>query len=178
LPLLGRSAEQATTTRDLLQAARDLGDSDDAVARLAAAVLTGRAAHVTLTRTHQAFAPLRTALAESFGKRKAAGREAAVAEVTLDLLAGIVDADAFGEMESAVLGTAGMTVRLRRLDRAVALCRAAEDEALYERLATAIESPDTALSESARERLRAALGTGGMQRRLIQMLTGVVERGS
>lgn len=178
LPLLGRSAEQATTTRDLLQAARDLGDSDEAVARLAAAVLTGRAAHVTLTRTHQAFAPLRTALAESFGKRKTAGREAAVAEVTLDLLAGIVDADAFGEIESAVLGTAGMTVRLRRLDRAVALCRAAEDETLYERLATAIESPDTALSETSRERLRDALGTGGVQRRLIQMLTGVVERGS
>jgi hypothetical protein len=177
LPLLGRSAEQAASTRDLLQAVRDLGDSDEAIARLALAVLAARSAHMVLVRSHQAFAPLKAALSDAFAKRKASSDHAALLELTLDLLATITDADAFAELERVAHVDGAVTVRLRRLDRAVALCRAAEDETAFEQLAIAIESPDTRITDASRQRLRDALGTGGLQRRIIQMITGVVERG-
>ncbi|MEO5509911.1 MAG: hypothetical protein ABIS27_04720 [Longimicrobiales bacterium] len=177
LPLLGRNAEQAASTRDLLQAVRDLGDSDDAIARLAMAVLAARNGYMVLTRSHQAFAPLKAALSDAIAKRKASSDHAAVLELTLDLLAAITDAEAFEELEQSAHIDGWVAMRLRRLDRAVALCRAAEDEATFEQLAIAIESPDTRITDASRQRLRDALGTGGLQRRIIQMITGVVERG-
>ena len=177
LPLLGRNTEQAASTRDLLQAVRDLGDSDDAIARMAAAVLAARKAHMVLATSHQGFAPLNAALADAMKKRRTAGSSAAVQELALELLSTITDADAFAALERGALDGNGVVVRLRRLDRAIALCRAAEEETAYEQLAAAIESPETAISDKSRERLRSALGTGGIQRRFIQMITGVVERG-
>ncbi len=178
LPLLGRSTEQAASTRDLLQAVRDLGATDDAIARLATVVLAARNGHLTLSRSHQGFAPLKAAFADAMDKRCANGTHRGILEIALELLATITDTDAFAELEQAGVANGGMTVRLRRLDRAVALCRAAEDEVAYEQLALAIESPDTQISDASRQRLRDALGTGGLQRRIIQMITGVVERGA
>ncbi len=178
LPLLGRSTEQAASTRDLLQAVRDMADGDEAIARLAVAVLAARTSHMVLVRSHQAFTPLKAALSDTMTKRRSVGTHSGVLELTLDLIGSITDADAFAELESAALANGGVTVRLRRLDRAVALCRAAEDEVAFEQLALAIESPDTQISDASRQRLRDALGTGGLQRRLIQMITGVVERGA
>jgi hypothetical protein len=139
-------------------------------------VLAARTGQLQLTKSHQALAPLHAALADTMSKRRGTGSHAAVAEIALDLLATVCDAESFADLEAAALGNGGVTVRLRRLDRAIALCRAAEDETAYEQLALAIESPDTAISQASRERLRDALGTGGLQRRLIQMITGVVER--
>jgi hypothetical protein len=178
LPLLGRNAEQAASTRDIVQALRALRTDDAAIAQLAAAIVVARNSNLLVPPGHEAFPQLCAALADVHAERTADHANSGAVELALDLLATIMDAVAFQQLERAVLGHGGMTIRLRRLDRAVALCRAAEDETLYEELAIAIESKDAAISEAARRRLRAALGTGGLQRRVIEMITGVVERGS
>jgi hypothetical protein len=100
-----------------------------------------------------------------------------VTEVCLELLGAITDAAHLADLEDAALGDR-MSARLQRLDRSIALLRAVEREDRYERYADAIESADVSLNDAARERLREALGTRGLQRRLMRAVSSVIARDS
>jgi len=176
LPLLGGDAQQAGLASRMVGAIRALGTgSEAAVAELAAAVLAAHSQRVRITAgselEHGVLAALR-ARPEGNGQPAA---PAAAMEVCLELLSIITDASQLAELEDAALGE-HMAVRLQRLDRSVALCQSVEREDRYERYAAAIESVDVALPGAARERLREALGTGGLQRRLLRAVSSVIAR--
>jgi hypothetical protein len=97
------------------------------------------------------------------------------AELCLALLAVITSPGHMAALEDAALGS-HMSVRLRRLDHSIAECRAAEEEHRYDRIAAALESGRPAVDRDARERLRVALGTGGVSRRLMRVVASVMDR--
>jgi hypothetical protein len=170
---LGVNAQQAGTTRRIRDAVRAVHrQPEDGLAQLAAAVFAARRQRVRLTPRTELWGEVLGAL-----RGPAAGSEldAAAQEVCLELLSIITAAPHLSELEDAALnGT--VNVRLERLDRSIALCRAAEQENRYELLARSLEAGDAGLDSGARERLRDALGTGGLQRRLMRIVAGVVER--
>ena len=177
LPLLGHDLQQAALTQQLVAAVARLSDTDgDAVGALAAAVARARRASIRLTRTHDSVEPLRSALtAVALRRRLGNNEEWPELELTLDLLAAISDGEANELFEDAALGKGGLLIRLRRLDRAIMQCNAATDPEEYERLASAIESPGTPLSNDMRQRLRQALGTRGLERRFTRLIAGVMD---
>jgi hypothetical protein len=98
-------------------------------------------------------------------------------ELVLDLLAFASDPRAFVEIERAALGQSGaVTIRLRRLDRAISQSATANDELLYNTMAHALETDQAGVDTAARQRLRAALGTTGLHRRLLDAFNTVVQR--
>jgi hypothetical protein len=99
-------------------------------------------------------------------------------ELALDLLAFASDPRAFMEIERAALGRNddAVTIRLRRLDRAISQSTTANDELLYNTMALALESDRAGIDAAARARLRAALGTTGLHRRLLDAFNTVVQR--
>ena len=196
LPLLGGNAQQAALTRRIVSAIQGVaGGNDAAVQDLAGAVLAAFGQHVRITSgselSQNVLAALRTlpgaapAAASQSRSKRAASRAPAVkpssavapaaTDVCLELLGLITDPAHLADLEDAALGDC-MSARLQRLDRSIALCRAVEREDRYERYADAIESSDVPLNEAARERLRDALGTRGLQRRLLRAVSSVVER--
>jgi hypothetical protein len=108
-------------------------------------------------------------------RAQSARADSALVEITIELLSVITDPAHVSELEDAALGE-GLVVRLHRLDRGIAQCRAAEDEDRYEQYARAVESADVPVDPDARERLRDALGTRGLKRRLLRAVSSVVER--
>lgn len=174
LTLLGGNAQHASASRQLVAALRAAPHGpEDAVRDLAAAVLHAHAARVRLVRGGELATEVAAALS-ALGS--AAGSDgSALLEVCLELVGILADPADQADFEEAALGDR-MSVRLRRLDRSVALCRAVEREDRYERYATAVESPDVNVPESTRERLRDALGTRGLQRRLMRAVSSVVEQ--
>jgi hypothetical protein len=179
LPILGGNAQQAAVLGRLVAAIAALGAADDeekrrGVQELAAAVFAAHVQRVRITAQSEMSQRVSNALRALTPARP--GRGAAVAlELGLDLLAVITEPTHMPELEDAALGT-GMAIRLQRLDRGVAQCRAAEDEVRYERYALALEAADMPIDAAARERLRDALGTRGLKRRLLQVVSSVIER--
>jgi hypothetical protein len=172
LPLLGGSAAQAMVTRRIVAAIQRAASSEEGIAELAAAVHAAHVQHVRIA----AGTDLSQRVAQALGTFDAAhDQAAAAAELCLELLSVITPPQHMAELEDAALGS-HMTVRLRRLDRGIAVCRAAEDERRYERFAEALETGRAAVEGDARERLRTALGTGGLSRRLMRIVASVVEK--
>jgi hypothetical protein len=181
LPLLGGNVQQAGLTRRIVGALQELAAGREAaVPELAAAVLVAHNQRVRITAggelSRHVLAAL-NALGEANGKGGARGAAAPATEVCVELLSVITDAAHLPELEDAALGES-MAARLQRLDRSIAHCRAVELEDRYERYAAAIESSDVPLNGAVRERLREALGTRGLQRRLLRAVAGVIARDS
>jgi hypothetical protein len=172
VPLLGGNAQQAALTRRIVGAIRALGGGHDtAVQELAGAVLVAHGQRVRITSGGELSRAVLAALREL--PRRTAGDSGV--EVCLELLGVITDAAHLPELEDAALGDR-MSARLQRLDRSVAHCRAVEREDRYERYAAAVESGDVPVNEAVRERLREALGTRGLQRRLLRAVASVIAR--
>ena len=181
LPLLGGSALQAALTRRIVAALRAIaGGSETAVQDLAAAVVAAHGQRLRITAggelSQSVLAALRSLPGSSRGG-DASDVAVSVTEVCLELLGAITDAAHLADLEDAALGDR-MSARLQRLDRSIALLRAVEREDRYERYADAIESADVSLNDAARERLREALGTRGLQRRLMRAVSSVIARDS
>jgi hypothetical protein len=172
LPLVGGTAAQAMLTRRLVAAIGAAAAGGAGIAELADAVFAAHSQHVRITPGTELSQRVSAAL-RSFAD--AHERSTPAAELCLELLAVITPPAHMAELEDAALGS-HMTVRLRRLDRSIAVCRAAEDERRYDRIAEALESGRGDFDGDARERLRRALGTGGLSRRLMRLVASVVEK--
>jgi len=181
LPLLGGNVQQAGLTRRIVAAIQGIaGGSDAAVPDLAAAVVLAHGQRVRITSGGELSASVLAALRSLAAANQGAGAgvgAAAATEVCLELLAVLTDAAHLADLEDAALGDS-MTVKLQRLDRSIAHCHAVEQEDRYERYAHAIESADVQLNGAVRERLREALGTRGLQRRLLRAVSSVIARDS
>jgi hypothetical protein len=178
LPLLGGNVQQAGLARRMVSAIEGVAaGSDAAVAELAAAVVIAHGQRVRIAAGGELSRSVLAALRSLGADGRGADNRAAAAEVCLELLAVITDAAHLPELEDAALGDS-MAVRLQRLDRSIVHCRAVEREDRYERYANAIESPDVPLNGAVRERLREALGTRGLQRRLLRAVSSVISRDS
>jgi hypothetical protein len=181
LPLLGDTAREAALAQALGHALNrmlvDNGASGRAaVAELAAAVYEARASQQTIAVGSRALAAVLSSL-------RAARESGALAqhplqiELALDLLAFAADPTAFRQIETTALGRSdAIAVRLRRLDRAIAQSVTAQDEHLYSALADALETVPGPLDAGARQRLRQALGTTGMHRRVLEAFNSVIQR--
>ncbi|MGH7472300.1 MAG: hypothetical protein ACRENP_30480, partial [Longimicrobiales bacterium] len=138
LSLLGDSARMAGDTRRLALALKRIHAEPSALGDVAAAVLQLRSAGARITGTEKTLEPIVSALRTT---RPAAGSNGATLELALELLATVAEPTALRAIEDAVLGHAhGVTIRLRRLDRAVLQCQSACDEALYDALVRGLET--------------------------------------
>jgi hypothetical protein len=178
LPMLGGNAQQVAVLGRLLSAIGALGAADDeekrrGVQELAAAVFVAHTQRVRITVNSELSQRVIAAL-QTLAGRPGRGAAAAV-EIGLELLAVITEPTHIPALEDAALGSS-VAIRLQRLDRGVAQCRAAEDEVSYERYALALEAADVPIDVAARERLRDALGTRGLKRRLLRVVSSVIER--
>jgi hypothetical protein len=181
LPLLGDTAREASLAQSLSHALnRMLGDNGATgragVAELAAAVYEARSSQQTIAAGSRA-------LSAVLGVLRNARESGALAEhplqieLALDLLAFAADPAAFRQIESTALGrTDAIAIRLRRLDRAISQSVTAQDEHLYSALADALETVPGPLDAGARQRLRKALGTTGMHRRVLEAFNSVIQR--
>ena len=175
LPILGGNAPQAAITRRLVAAIATIAAGNEtAVADLANAVYAAHSQKIRIRPNTELSQRVLSALHE-LARAQSVRADTAAAEICVELLAVITEPTYLTSVEDAVLGD-GMVVRLHRLDRSIVQCRAAEDEDLYERYARAVESSALPLDAHARERLRDALGTGGLKRRLLRAVSSVVER--
>jgi hypothetical protein len=172
LPLLGGSHSQAILTRRLVAAIGRAAEHEDGVRELAGAVYAAHAQNVRIAPGTDVSARVIAAL-RPFADT--AERSMPAAELCLALLAVITSPGHMAALEDAALGS-HMSVRLRRLDHSIAECRAAEEEHRYDRIAAALESGRPAVDRDARERLRVALGTGGVSRRLMRVVASVMDR--
>jgi hypothetical protein len=174
LPLLGDSARVAGDARRLAVALNRLHNDPAAIGEVASAVLQLRLSGSRLTNDPKTLEPIISALTGSSG----AGTETAAAiETALELLATIADPAALRVIESAVLNNAaGLSIRLRRLDRAVLQCQTACDESVYDALVRQLESRDSELSDDARQRLRQALGVKTLQYRVSKGIENVLNK--
>ncbi len=177
LPLLGDTAREASLAQSLSGALQRLyEDGTTAPAELAAAVFNARANQQSIAAGTRAFTAVVSALRQA-RERGLTARYPVQTELALDLLAFAADPIAFRQIESATLGrTDAIAVRLRRLDRAISEASAAQDEQLYHALADALESNRSGIDAAARQRLRNALGTTGMHRRIMEAFNSVVQR--
>jgi hypothetical protein len=182
LVLLGDSARMAGDTRRLALALKRMHTDPAALGDVAAAVLQLRAAGSRINGSAQALEPIVNALgARSVSGQGAApvdaGQNTALLEVALELLATIAEPAALRTIENAVLNSAnGVTIRLRRLDRAVLQCQSACDETVYDELVRGLEGNQHDLSADARQRLRQALGLGTLQFRVSKGIEHVLNR--
>jgi hypothetical protein len=143
---------------------------------LAAAVLSARASDQTITVGSRAFATIISALRNA-RERGNIAQHAVQTELALDLLAFAAEPAAFSEMEATALGkNEAIGIRLRRLDRAITQATTAQDEQLYSALADALDGDGGDIDAAARKRLRNALGTTGMHRRILDAFNSVVQR--
>jgi hypothetical protein len=179
LPILGGNVQQAALLERLVSSITALATLDEEAKRRGVQELAGAvfAAHVQRIRitagsdmSERVVAALRRV-----APARSARAAATAAEICLELLGVITDPTHMHVLEDAALGDA-MAVRLYRLDRSVAHCRAAEDEDRYERYARALEAADVPVDNAARDRLRDALGTQGVKRRLLRVVSSVIER--
>lgn len=178
LPFLGDTAREASLAQSLGSTLGKLftDQADTAAAELARLVFNARAAHQHLVSGSRGHAAAITAL-RAARERGLIARYPVQAELALDLLAFASDPNTFRDFESAALGRAeASAIRLRRLDRAVAQAATANDEALYSALAAALESGSNGIDPATRRRLREALGTAGLHRRLLEAFNTVVQR--
>jgi hypothetical protein len=177
LPFLGDSAREASFAQQLGSTLTQLfADDPDAAAELAAAVLGARVNQQFLMPGSRAYDAVTTALRNA-RERGLIAQHPVQAELALDLLAFASDPQAFLEIERTALGQNGaVPIRLRRLDRAIAQANSANEEVLYSTLAQALETDHAGIDAAARQRLRAALGTAGLHRRLLDAFNTVVQR--
>jgi hypothetical protein len=178
LPLLGDTAREAALAQSLTLALTRLYTTDGtgAVAELAAAVFQARSSQQLVEPGSRACAAVLREL-RAARERGLVARHPVQTELALDLLAFAVTPAALRQIENAALGEYdGIAVRLRRLDRAIAQSCTAQDEQLYSALADALESNQGGLDAAARQRLRNALGTTGMHRRVLEAFHSVVQR--
>jgi hypothetical protein len=177
LPLLGGNAQQAGLTRRIVGAIHAIaGGNQGAVQDLAAAVVVAHGQRVRISAGGELSQGVLAAL-RSLAAADPQSAPSPAVEVCVELLAVITDAAHLPDLEDAALGDS-MVARLQRLDRSIAHCRAVEREDRYERYANAVESAEVALNAAARERLREALGTRGLQRRLLRAVASVIARDS
>ncbi|HSL68906.1 MAG TPA: hypothetical protein VK864_01625 [Longimicrobiales bacterium] len=170
LPLLGESARAAGDTRRLALALNRLHKEPSAIGDVADAVLQLRASGTRLTNDTKVLDPILSALASAVP-------DPAATEIALELVATIADPAALRTIENAVLNSAtGVSIRLRRLDRAVLQCQAACDETVYDALVRSLEGHHHDLSIDARQRLRQALGVKSLQYRVSQGIETVLNR--
>ena len=177
LPLLGDTAREASFAQ-LLGATlgRLFADDPNAPAELAASVFSARMNQQFLSAGSRAFNAAVVAL-RTARERGQIAQYPVHTELALDLLAFASDPHAFLEIERAALGrNDAVTIRLRRLDRAIAQSVTANDELLYNTMAQALETDRGGIDAAARARLRAALGTSGLHRRLLDAFNTVVQR--
>ena len=179
LPILGGNVQQSAIVGRLISGIGALATGSEeeqrrGVQELAGAVFAAHVQRVRITPNSEVSQRVISALRALAPTRPGRGA-AAAAELCLELLSVITDPLHMPALEDAALGNA-MAIRLQRLDRSVAHCRAAEDEDRYERYALALESADTPIDGAARERLRDALGTRGLKRRLLRVVSSVIER--
>jgi hypothetical protein len=179
LPILGGNAQQAAILGRIVSAIDALAGPEEedrkrGLQELAGAVFAAHVQRIRITPRSDMSQQVVGALRALAPQRPARGG-AAAAEICLELLGVITDPAHMQTLEDAALGTA-MAIRLQRLDRSVAHCRAAEDEERYERYALALESADMPVDGAARDRLRDALGTHGLKRRLLRVVSSVIER--
>ncbi|CAN5709292.1 hypothetical protein BH23GEM9_BH23GEM9_17500 [soil metagenome] len=171
---IGVNTRQAGLTRRIREAIHTLhAQPERGVPELAAAVLVARGQNIRLVRGTELWDEVMAALRAP--ANATAPSDTAGMEICIELLSVLADAQDLHELDDAALDGA-MAARLRRLDRGIAICRAAEEENRYEEFARALETGSVALEPAARERLRTALGTRSVQRRLMRVVSGVVER--
>lgn len=176
LPFLGdfaRNASFATRIADATSAVLAAGHAS--VGTLAELVLAARTDRIDTTRGGRVFNALVNALNDA-RERGDTNRNPVQAELVLDLLAFAVDPGSFGALETAALGRTTAPVRLRRLDRAILQARTATDEVLYDAIAGALEAEDETLDSNLRRRLRDALGTAGLHRRVMDAFNQALSR--
>jgi hypothetical protein len=177
LPYLGDTAREASFAQLLSHTLTRLFNGDaNAPAELAAGVFGARASHQFITMGSRAYHLVKTTL-QSLRERGLIAPHDVQAELALDLLSFASDPPAFLDLERAALGrNDAVTVRLRRLDRAISQAAAANDELLYNTMAQALETDRAGIDPDARERLREALGTAGLHRRLLDAFNSVIQR--
>jgi hypothetical protein len=172
--IIGVDTRHAGATRRLRDAMAALHSSPEtALQDLAGAVFAARRQGVRLSPRTEAWTELVGALRGGNGRGGAA--DGAALEIALELLSVITDPVHLSSLEEAALADAAH-VRLRRLDRGIAVCRAAEQEDRYEMYARLLESTNTDIDAGTRERLRDALGTRSLERRFLRMVSAVVEK--
>ncbi len=179
LPLLGDTAREASLAQSLGHAlARLYTDGSGATAELATAVFSARASQQSIEPGSRALATVIREL-HSAHERGLVAQHPTQTELALDLLAFAAEPAAIRQIENAALGKSdGIGIRLRRLDRAIAQSCTAQDEQLYSALADALESNQGGIDAATRQRLRNALGTAGMHRRVLEAFNSVVQRSS
>jgi hypothetical protein len=178
LPFLGDTAREASLAQSLGGTLGRLftDHAAAAAAELASAVFNARAAHQTIASGSRAHTAVVNAL-RTARERGLISQHPVQAELALDLLAFATDPTTFRDFENAALGRRNaLAIRLRRLDRAIAQSVTANDEELYSALALALDSDGSGIDPAARRRLRAALGTGGLHRRILEAFNTVVQR--
>jgi hypothetical protein len=179
LPILGGNVQQAAILERMVSSIAALAAADEeekkrGLQELAGAVFAAHVQRIRITANSDMSQRVLSAL-RRLAPARSARAAAAAAEMCLELLSVITDPTHMHVLEDEALGDA-MAVRLQRLDRSVAHCRAAEDEDRYERYALALEAADMPVDSAARERLRDALGTHGLKRRLLRVVSSVIER--
>jgi hypothetical protein len=172
LPLLGGSHSQAMLARRLVAAIASAAESERGISDLAAAVYAAHAQNVRIAPGTDISARVIEALPAFADLHE---RSTTAAELCLALLAVITPAAHMTQLEDAALGS-HMSVRLHRLDHSIAACRAVEEEQRYDRIADELESGRASVDRATRERLRVALGTGGVSRRLMRVVASVMDR--
>jgi hypothetical protein len=179
LPFLGDSAREASLAQTLGSALTRLyGDGAGAAADLAAAVFSARINQQVIALGSRAHAAVITALRNA-RERGLVSSHPVQTELALDLLAFAAEAAAFRQIEDAALGRSdAIGIRLRRLDRAIEQSTTAQDEQLYSALADVLETSGGGLDAAARQRLRQALGTTGVHRRIMEAFNSVIQRPS
>ncbi len=186
---LGMDIRRASAEHALVAAVQALRvEPTRGVAELATAVYRARCAGMRLKHGDEVLEGIRKAWRGTFpeaasshhtnagfrARQSGPSGTSEAAEIALEILALVVHPEALPELEDAFLHPIS-GARLRRLDRAISICRAAERGDCYDGYARAIEADRFQLEPDELERLGSALGTGGLRRRLIRAFSGVLE---
>jgi len=176
LPFLGDFARNASFAARIADAAAAVLAEGSAAGILAELVLAARVERIDTTRGGR----VHTALLNALGMARERGdtaRNLVHTELVLDMLAFAVEPTGFAALEEAALGrAAGLSIRLPRIDRAILEARTATDEVLYDAIARVLESEETLLDSAMRRRLRDALGTAGLHRRVMDAFNQALSR--